>query len=614
MPDIEPRSFSFFSPYGACPVCEGLGWREQFDPARIAPNDSRSLLRLEKEYATCTKKKRLKQLEAFRGPVTCGACGGARLRAESRSVTLRDRGIHDVTALTVDGASEFFAGMSWNEAELPVARPLCDEITRRLGFLSRVGVGYVTLDRAADTLSGGELQRVRLATSLGSGLTGVCYLLDEPSIGLHPRDNAKLIDAMTRLRDQGATVIVVEHDEAIMRAADHLIDFGPSAGQHGGRVVAAGPPNELASVNGESATAAFLSGRRRIAVPKRRRKPAKSRRLVLEGVTTNNLQNLTVEIPLGLFVCVTGVSGSGKSSLISDTLAPAIKTRSASKGSGAGSVSDGPAFPGFTSLRGADHLSKLVAIDQSPLGRTPRGAPATYSGAFDEIRKVYARTKLARQRGYKASRFSFNVKGGRCQTCQGQGLTRVTMSFLPDVYVTCQACGGRRFNHATLEVRFKDKSIADCLEMSIETACDFFESVPAIRRILSCLLDVGLGYLALGQPSNTLSGGEAQRLKLATELAAPAADHVLYLMDEPTTGLHPVDIERLLAVLHRLVDKGNTALVVEHHLDVIKNADWVIDLGPEGGAAGGRIVAEGTPEDIAAVESSHTGRWLQAVL
>jgi excinuclease ABC subunit A len=462
----------------------------------------------------------------------------------------------------------------------------------------------LTLDRAADSLSGGELQRVRLASSIGSGLVGVCYILDEPSIGLHPRDNQRLIDSLRNLQQQGNTVIVVEHDEAIMRSSDRLIDMGPAAGKFGGRIIAEGEI-EVVQRQTESTTARYLTGEARIDVPAQRRPFVKSRSLVMEGIATNNLKDIDIQLPLGTFICVTGVSGSGKSSLINETL-----TRALTRRLGGLAPKPGP----FRRLRGMNQIDKVVEIDQSPIGRTPRSNPATYIGAFDEIRKVFAGTRDAKQRGFGAGRFSFNVKGGRCEACQGQGVQRIEMSFLPDIFVTCDQCRGTRFNRQTLDVRYRGKSIADVLDMPVDEATRFFENFSVIHRYLTSLQNVGLGYLALGQRCTSLSGGEAQRIKLATELARVDSGKTLYVLDEPTTGLHFDDIRKLLDVLLRLVDRGNTVVVVEHHLDVIKCADWIIDLGPEGGQRGGEVVAAGTPEQIAGAPRSVTGRFLKAVL
>jgi excinuclease ABC subunit A len=663
--DIEPRTFSFNSPYGACPVCEGIGTVEQFDPDLVIPDRSLSLeagavapwrgltdaqlkrrrdevepllasekltwetpladyspaafsklidgdqkkflgvlMLVEKEFATATKRSRKEQLETFRGHVTCGACGGSRLRPEALGVRVAGYNIHDATRQSLGNAQAWFEGLKFDEEDQPVAAPIVREITSRLAYLNKVGVSYLTLDRAADTLSGGEMQRVRLATSIGSGLVGVCYILDEPSIGLHQRDNDRLIQAMRELQQQGNTVLVVEHDDQVMREADWLIDIGPGAGDSGGRVVACGTPEEV-SASETSLTGGYLSGRVQIPVPVERRRTAKTRSLTIAGVTTNNLKNVEVHFPTEAFVCVTGVSGSGKSSLVNETLAPALMRRL-----NLVAPKPGP----HTSLRGASRIDKVINIDQSPIGRTPRSNPATYTGIFDEVRKVFAGTREAKQRGFSASRFSFNNAAGRCDECQGQGQQKIEMNFLPDLYVDCPACHGQRFNAQTLAVRYRGKSIADVLAMPVGEALEFFENFSVIHRSLESLDAVGLGYLSLGQASNTLSGGEAQRIKLATELAKSETGSTLYLLDEPTTGLHFADTQRLLDVLQRLVDKGNTVIVIEHNLDVIKCADWIIDIGPEGGAGGGEVVAAGTPEEIAAVAASHTGRFLREVL
>jgi excinuclease ABC subunit A len=588
--EIEPRTFSFNSPYGACPTCHGLGTLST--EQNVGNKESGGKISSE--------------LLAPRSlvPAPCPDCRGTRLRPEARACRLGDLAIHEITSLPVASAIKFFGDLEFSGDQRPVAEPIVAEIQRRLAFLDRVGTDYLTLDRAADTLSGGERQRVRLATGIGSGLVGVLYLLDEPSIGLHPRDNDRLIAALRDLQQQGNTVVVVEHDEALMRASDHLIDIGPGAGHLGGRVIGHGTPAAVGRLE-SSVTGAYLSGRQEIPVPAERRQPAKSRTLQLGGATANNLHDVEIEIPLGLLVCVTGVSGSGKSSLIVDTLARALARK----------LNGAEARPApYANLRGVNHLERLVEVDQSPIGRSPRSNPATYTGVWDEIRRVFAGTKQSRQRGYSASRFSFNAKGGRCEACEGQGVRRVAMNFLPDLEVACPVCHGARFNRQTLSVRFREKSIADVLAMSISDAVDFFENHESIRRVLATLVDVGLGYLTLGQPSSTLSGGEAQRIKLATELSRGSAGHTLYILDEPTTGLHSDDIRRLLVVLNRLVDQNNTVLVIEHNLDVIKTSDWVIDLGPEGGAGGGRIVAVGTPETVAQCEASHTGQFLRAVL
>ena len=588
--EIEPRTFSFNSPYGACPTCHGLG---VIVPETVAANGNGN-----------TKNDSV-PLAGLASPAEiCPDCHGTRLRSEARACRLGGLAIYEITALSVASALEFFQQLVFAPDRQPVSAPVVAEIVRRLEFLMRVGTDYLSLNRAADTLSGGERQRVRLATGIGSGLVGVLYLLDEPSIGLHPRDNDRLIAALRDLEQQGNTVVVVEHDEALMRASDYLIDMGPGAGSRGGYVVAHGTPDAVSQLE-TSLTGGYLSGRRSIPVPATRHKPAKTRALQLTGATANNLQNVDVEIPLGLFVCVTGVSGSGKSSLVVDTLARALARK----------LNGAEARPAaHTSLRGVSQLDRLVEIDQSPIGRTARSNPATYTGVWDDIRQVFAGTKQARQRGYRIGRFSFNTKGGRCEECEGQGVKRIEMNFLPDLEVPCPVCHGARFNRQTLAVKFRDRSIADVLAMSVDEAVVFFENHESIRRLLATLADVGLGYLTLGQASTTLSGGEAQRIKLATELGRTSTGHTMYILDEPTTGLHSDDIRRLLGVLNRLVDAGNSMLVIEHNLDVIKTADWVIDLGPEGGAGGGRVVAAGTPEDVAMCETSHTGQFLTTVL
>jgi len=589
--EIEPRTFSFNSPYGACPSCHGLGVKGD-EPAARNGEDNEALL----SQQLVSRSSLLAGL--------CPDCGGSRLRPEARAVRLGGLAIHEITALSVAEALEFFRGLTFNDEQQTVAQPIIVEILRRLAFLDRVGAEYLSLDRPADSLSGGERQRVRLATGIGSGLVGVLYLLDEPSIGLHPRDNYRLIASLRDLQQQGNTVVVVEHDESLMRASDHLIDIGPGAGRGGGRILAQGTPEDVAQ-NESSITGAFLSGREFISVPPTRRRPAKTRALQLGGATAHNLQNIDVEFPLGLLVCVTGVSGSGKSSLVVDTLAPAL----ARKLHGA-EIRPAP----YRSLRGTSLIDRLVEVDQSPIGRTPRSNPATYTGVWQDIRRLFAGTREARRRGFGSGRFSFNTKGGRCEACEGQGIRRIVMTFLPYLEVTCPVCRGARFNRQTLSIRYRDCSIADVLAMSVDQALEFFENIESIRRTLATLVDVGLGYLTLGQRATTLSGGEAQRIKLATELSRGGSGHTLYILDEPTTGLHSADIRRLLAVLNRLVDQGNSVLVIEHNLDVIKSADWVIDLGPEGGTGGGRVVALGTPEQIAATPESYTGQYLRKVL
>ncbi|MBX5477261.1 MAG: excinuclease ABC subunit UvrA [Clostridia bacterium] len=563
------------------------------------------LANLERRYRETTSDAERQELEQFMAQRPCPACGGRRLRRESLAVTVAGRNIAEVTALDIRQANAFFAGLEHqlDAREWAIARLVVKEIQARLGFLIDVGLDYLTLDRMAATLSGGEAQRIRLATQIGSGLVGVLYILDEPSIGLHQRDNERLIATLKRLRDMGNTLIVVEHDEDTIRAADWVVDVGPGAGEHGGQIVAEGPPEAIAR-NERSLTGAYLSGRRAIPIPERRRAPGE-RKLVVVGAREHNLKNITVTIPLGLFVCVTGVSGSGKSTLVNEILYKGL----------ASALNGARLHPGeHDEILGLEHLRKVVDIDQSPIGRTPRSNPATYTGVFDLIREVFALTPEARMRGYAKGRFSFNVKGGRCEACKGDGIIRIEMHFLPDVYVPCEVCKGRRYNRETLEVKYKGKTIADVLDMSVDEALDFFDAVPAVRRKLQTLHDVGLGYIRLGQPATTLSGGEAQRVKLAAELSRRSDGGTLYILDEPTTGLHTADIEKLLQVLHRFVEDGDTVVVIEHNLDVIKTADWVIDLGPEGGDGGGRVVAEGTPEDVARAPGSHTGRFLRQIL
>ena len=663
--EVEPRTFSFNSPYGACRSCEGLAAREGFDPELVLPDLSPSLsdgalapwrgatktartkqkslvadflaennldwdkpldawpvearqqllsgdnekflgvlAHWEMDYAKAKSETVREKLEEFRSRVLCDDCGGSRLQPEARACRLAGKAIHEITALPIDASHEFFAALQFDPSQQAIGEPLVAEILKRIRFLQQVGVNYLSLDRAADSLSGGEMQRVRLATGIGSGLVGVLYILDEPSIGLHPRDNARLIESLRDLQQQGNTVLIVEHDEEVMRAADWLIDIGPGAGARGGQIIAEGTPDEVAA-HSQSITGAYLSGRQQIETPTERRKIAKTRLLQLEGATHNNLQQVDVDFPLGTFTCVTGVSGSGKSSLVIDTLARALARK----------LNGAMARPGpYQALRGVSKLDRLIHVDQSPIGRSPRSNPATYTGIFDEIRRVFTSTKHAKQLGYKSGRFSFNTKGGRCEECQGQGVQRIEMRFLPDLFVTCSVCQGRQFNRQTLAVRYRDRSIADVLAMSIDHAAEFFENHATIHKMLTSLVDVGLGYLTLGQRATTLSGGEAQRIKLASELGRPAPGKTLYILDEPTTGLHTDDIRRLLGVLQQLVDLGQTVLVIEHNLDVIKTADWVIDLGPEGGAGGGQILVAGTPEEIAQCEQSHTGQWLQDVL
>ena len=557
---------------------------------------------LERRYQSTDSENTRERIEELMALRPCSACGGARLRPESLAVTVGGLNIYEYTRLSARAALEWIGALELTETERAIARLIVREIGERLRFLDSVGIGYLSLERAASTLSGGEAQRIRLATQIGSSLVGVLYILDEPSIGLHQRDNAKLIGTLERLRDLGNTVIVVEHDEGTIRAADHVVDLGPGAGEHGGEVVAEGTPKEIEEQTG-SATGQFLSGERSIAVPAKRRKPRGE--LVVRGARQHNLKGIDVSFPLGVFCCVTGVSGSGKSTLVNEILYRAVANR----------LHRARLRPGsHDRIDGLDQIDKIISIDQSPIGRTPRSNAATYTGVFDHIRQLYAGTREARARGYKPGRFSFNVKGGRCEVCRGDGQIKIEMHFLPDVYVPCEQCHGRRYNRETLEIRFKGKSIADVLEMPVSEALEFFSQIPKIRRRLQTLHDVGLDYIRLGQPATTLSGGEAQRVKLATELSKVATGDTMYILDEPTTGLHFADVERLLDVLGRLVDTGNTVLVIEHNLDVIKSADWLIDLGPEGGEAGGELVAVGTPEQVAAIATSHTGGFLAGLV
>ncbi|HYA46995.1 MAG TPA: excinuclease ABC subunit UvrA [Burkholderiales bacterium] len=544
------------------------------------------------------------ELAKFLNTKSCPACAGTRLRVEARHVKIADRAIYEVSGIPLKQGLDFFGSLKLGGAKQAIAEKIAHEITARLSFLNNVGLDYLSLDRSADTLSGGEAQRIRLASQVGSGLTGVMYVLDEPSIGLHQRDNERLLSTLKHLRDLGNSVIVVEHDEEAINSADHVLDMGPGAGEHGGRIVAEGTPAEIRG-NPDSLTGQYLSGRLQITIPKSRRRFDKTRVIRLRGARGNNLKNVELALPVGLFVCVTGVSGSGKSTLINDTLYHAVARELH------GSVHE-PAEYG--SLDGLEFFDKAISVDQSPIGRTPRSNPATYTALFTPIRELFAGVPAARERGYGPGRFSFNVKGGRCEACQGDGVIKVEMHFLPDIYVPCDVCQGKRYNRETLEVQFKGKNIHEVLQMTVEAAHEFFGAVPAVERKLQTLLDVGLGYVQLGQPATTLSGGEAQRVKLSLELSKRDAGRTLYILDEPTTGLHFKDIDLLLTVLHRLRDAGNTMVVIEHNLDVIKTADWVVDLGPEGGDGGGRIIAQGTPEEVAADESSFTGRYLRNVL
>jgi len=536
--------------------------------------------------------------------ISCEKCNGARLKPEVLAVTIGEKNISEICELSIADCAAFLNQIKLNKREAQIAERVMKEVHARLGFLLDVGLDYLSLARPAGSLSGGEAQRIRLATQIGSGLVGVLYVLDEPSIGLHQRDNKRLIETLTRLRDLGNTLIVVEHDEETIRAADWIVDIGPGAGEHGGKVVVSGSYEDLIASK-ESITGAYLSGRKSIAIPKRRRTVDSKRKLVVKGAKENNLKDIEVEVPLGVFVSVTGVSGSGKSTLINDIL----YTTLANKLNGARLV------PGrHRTITGIELLDKVVHVDQSPIGRTPRSNPATYTGVFDKIRALFAETTEAKIRGYQQGRFSFNVKGGRCENCSGDGTITIEMNFLPDVYVPCEVCHGARYNRETLEVHYKNKTIAEVLNMPIEEASAFFELVPAIARYLKTLSDVGLGYVRLGQSAPTLSGGEAQRVKLATELQRRSTGRTIYVLDEPTTGLHFEDVNKLLTVLNRLVDTGNTVVVIEHNLDVIKSSDWVIDLGPEGGFRGGQVIAEGTPEDVAMVKESYTGHYLGEIL
>ena len=571
-PEVTPRVFSFNSPHGACPACDGIGYA-------VSPGNE------EEEDFTLLE--------------PCETCQGARLRPESLSIKLAKKSIAEVTRLSVRAAADFFLSLNFTDRELVIAHRILKEIRERLGFLINVGLDYLTLDRAAATLSGGEGQRIRLATQIGSGLVGVLYILDEPSIGLHQRDNRRLLQTLLRLRDLGNTVVVVEHDAETMMAADHVLDMGPGAGSQGGYVIAQGTPQQIMG-DPKSLTGQYLRGTQTVSVPQRQRKPRGT--LSVVGAQKHNLKNVTARIPMGLFTCVTGVSGSGKSTLVLEVLFHSLSQLLYDKK---------PKIDGCKELKGVDGLDKVIDIDQSPIGRTPRSNPATYTGLFGYIRDLYSNLPESRVRGYKPGRYSFNVKGGRCEACQGDGLIKIEMHFLPDVYVTCEVCKGQRYNRETLEILHKGKSIADVLNMTVDDALEFFEHIPLIKAKLQTLHDVGLHYVKLGQSATTLSGGEAQRVKLSRELSKRATGRTMYILDEPTTGLHFSDVQRLLDVLDRLVEAGNTVLVIEHNLDMIKNADWIIDLGPEGGDRGGEIVAEGPPKEIAKSKRSYTGQVLR---
>jgi excinuclease ABC subunit A len=661
-PEVSPRMFSFNSPYGACAECGGIGSRYEIDPDLVAPNPARSLRDgalapwagtgatgfkqtlnvlarrykfdlatpwgklprktrdiilhgepgdgfegavkiLERRYKETLSPEVRQDLERFMALRDCPTCQGSRLRPETLAVKIAGRSIADVVRFSIKSARQFFDTLTLSERDAQIARRVLKEIRERLGFLAQVGLEYLTLDRGAATLSGGEGQRIRLATQIGSSLVGVLYILDEPSIGLHQRDNSRLLDTLKRLRDLGNTVLVVEHDEETIRAADFVVDLGPGAGELGGHLVAIGTPEEIAA-HPASLTGRFLSGAEKIAIPETRRGP-NGKQITIHNPREHNLKGMAVKIPLGTFTAVTGVSGSGKSTLVNDILYRAL----------AQMLHRAQERPGdHDRIEGAQHLDKVIDIDQSPIGRTPRSNPATYTGVFTLIRTLLARTSDARTRGYQPGRFSFNVKGGRCEACQGDGLVKIEMHFLPDVYVTCEVCKGRRYNRETLEVRYKCKNIAEVLDMTVSEALQFFDPVPAIKQKLQTLHDVGLDYIRLGQSATTLSGGEAQRVKLATELSRRATGRTLYILDEPTTGLHFADIRRLLEVLNRLVDQGNTVVIIEHNMDVIKTADWIVDLGPEGGNDGGRLVASGTPEEVARQAASYTGQILKKVL
>lgn len=678
MDELQPRDFSFNAPYGACPDCLGIGSREEVDPSLVVPDKSLSLnegaiapfktgnyypqvmravldhfgvsadtpfedipnnvqkallygvpnekIRVDyltvdgretywfiewegvcaavmHRYKEASSDRQRQKYEQYFAIIPCATCGGKRLNPRILAVTVGDKNIHEVCKMSAKDSYHFFETLSFGETEQFIAKPIVKEIQTRLKFLVDVGLDYLTLERATATLSGGEAQRIRLATQIGAGLMGVLYILDEPSIGLHQRDNERLIATLEHLRDLGNTVVVVEHDEDTIRSADYVVDMGPGAGELGGEVVAAGTPKQIMKAK-RSLTAQYLSGAKKISVPSSRRRPDRGN-IVLKGARENNLKNVSISIPLGTFTLITGVSGSGKSSLITDTLAPALANR----------VNHAHRKVGeYKKLMGAELIDKVINIDQSPIGRTPRSNPATYIGLWDDIRALFASTPESKARGYAPGRFSFNVAGGRCEACKGDGQKKIEMHFLPDIYVDCEVCEGKRYNRETLQVLYKGKNVYDVLEMTVDEALAFFSKIPSLKRKLETLHDVGLGYIRLGQPATTLSGGEAQRVKLASELQKRQTGKTFYILDEPTTGLHFDDVRQLLEVLQRLVDAGNTVLVIEHNLDVIKSADYIIDLGPEGGSRGGTIVAAGTPEEIAEVSKSHTGRFLKRLL
>ena len=680
--EIEPRSFSFNNPFGACPECLGLGYKMEFDPDLMIPDKSLSisegaivvmgwqsctdkssftnailnalcreygfdldtpfkdypkkiqdiilygtgghsvkvyykgqrgegvydvafpgLIRnVEQRYKETGSESMKQEYESFMQITPCKACKGQRLKKESLAVTVADKNIYEITNMSIDKLKRFLAEMQLSPQQQLIGKQILKEIRARVGFLADVGLEYLSLARATGTLSGGEAQRIRLATQIGSGLVGVAYILDEPSIGLHQRDNDKLLGALMHLRDLGNSLIVVEHDEDTMRAADCIVDIGPGAGEHGGQLVGMGTAEELMQ-NPKSITGAYLSGKLKIPVPEVRKEPTGY--LTIKGAAENNLKHIDVDIPLGIMTCITGVSGSGKSSLINEILYKHL----------ARDLNRARVIPGkHDEIIGIDQLDKVIAIDQSPIGRTPRSNPATYTGVFDQIRDLFAATADAKAKGYKKGRFSFNVKGGRCEACSGDGIIKIEMHFLPDVYVPCEVCKGKRYNRETLEVKYKDKSIYDVLNMTVEEAMTFFENVPSIRRKIETLYDVGLSYIRLGQPSTTLSGGEAQRIKLAAELSKRSTGKTIYILDEPTTGLHFADVQKLVEILRRLSDGGNTVVVIEHNLDVIKTADYIIDIGPEGGDGGGTVVAKGTPEEVAKNPASYTGRYVAKYL